>query len=47
MLLQQKTLNEEITYQGVGLHSGLPVTMTFKPAAADTGIVFVRTDLPA
>ncbi len=46
MLLQQKTLNEEITYQGVGLHSGLPVTMTFKPAAADTGIVFVRTDLP-
>lgn len=46
MVLKQKTLVKEIAYEGTGLHSGLPVTMTLRPATADTGIVFVRTDLP-
>ncbi|WP_288191025.1 UDP-3-O-acyl-N-acetylglucosamine deacetylase [uncultured Veillonella sp.] len=46
MILQQKTLCKEIQYKGTGLHSGQPVTMTLKPAEANTGIVFVRTDLP-
>ena len=31
---------------GVGLHSGSPVQVTVRPAPANTGVVFVRTDLP-
>ena len=42
----QKTLKEEIKIQGVGLHSGVVSTLIIKPAAADHGIVFVRSDLP-
>lgn len=45
MILHQKTLKKEIQYKGAGLHSGAPVTMVFKPAPENTGIVFVRTDL--
>lgn len=41
----QHTICKEITYTGVGLHSGRDVIMTLKPAAENTGIVFVRTDL--
>ena len=43
---KQQTIGRAVTYEGVGLHSGLPVKMTLLPAAADTGIVFRRTDLP-
>lgn len=43
----QHTLKSAIDCTGVGLHSGRRVTMTLSPAAADTGIVFLRTDLPA
>ena len=47
MILQkQRTLKTEISYTGVGLHSGREVHATLKPAPKDTGIVFVRTDLP-
>lgn len=41
----QQTIAKEITYKGNGLHSGIPVTMTMKPAPVDTGIVFIRTDI--
>lgn len=41
----QTTIAAPATVEGVGLHSGLPVLMTLVPAEADTGIVFVRTDL--
>lgn len=41
----QRTLGESVTCQGVGLHSGTPVTLTLRPAPADHGIVFIRTDL--
>jgi len=44
-VLNQKTINQDITFNGVGLHSGLAVTMTVKPAAPNTGIVFKRIDL--
>ena len=44
-VLNQKTINRDITFKGVGLHSGLAVTMTLKPAAPDYGIIFKRTDL--
>ena len=43
---KQMTLAGPVSYSGNGLHSGKPVTMTLRPAAPDTGIVFVRTDLP-
>ncbi|MBN2261287.1 MAG: bifunctional UDP-3-O-[3-hydroxymyristoyl] N-acetylglucosamine deacetylase/3-hydroxyacyl-ACP dehydratase [Prolixibacteraceae bacterium] len=45
MALKQKTILNEVTFNGVGLHSGLKVTMTLKPAAENTGIVFKRIDL--
>lgn len=41
----QNTLATSATFQGFGLHSGAPVTMTVRPAAADHGIWFRRTDL--
>lgn len=44
-MLRQRTLKSEISATGVGLHSGLKVYMTLKPAPADHGIVFKRTDL--
>jgi UDP-3-O-[3-hydroxymyristoyl] N-acetylglucosamine deacetylase len=44
-MLQQRTLKSLIRATGVGLHSGVKVTMTLRPAAPDTGIVFRRIDL--
>jgi UDP-3-O-[3-hydroxymyristoyl] N-acetylglucosamine deacetylase len=41
----QRTLRRQISCAGIGLHSGNKVTLTLKPAAADTGIRFRRTDL--
>lgn len=43
---KQRTLKTEVSYTGIGLHSGREVHATLKPAPEDTGIVFVRTDLP-
>ena len=45
-MLKQRTLKSLIRATGVGLHSGLKVAMTLRPAAPDTGIVFRRVDLP-
>ena len=41
----QTTIAKEITLEGVGLHTGKNVVLTFKPAPANTGYVFKRTDL--
>lgn len=41
----QTTLTREAKLSGIGLHSGKKVTMRLRPAAADTGIVFIRTDV--
>lgn len=41
----QRTLSEEVTATGVGLHSGERVRLVLKPAPEDHGIVFCRTDL--
>jgi UDP-3-O-[3-hydroxymyristoyl] N-acetylglucosamine deacetylase len=41
----QRTLRRTVYCAGIGLHSGHKVTLTLKPAPADTGIVFRRTDL--
>ncbi len=42
----QKTLKNEITFKGVGLHSGADVSVRILPAEADTGISFLRSDIP-
>jgi UDP-3-O-[3-hydroxymyristoyl] N-acetylglucosamine deacetylase len=39
---RQTTLRDHATVTGIGVHSGLPVTVTLHPAEPDTGIVFVR-----
>ena len=44
-VLNQKTINRNITFKGVGLHSGANVTMTVKPAKPNSGILFKRIDL--
>ncbi len=41
----QRTLRRQISCAGIGLHSGNKVTLTLKPAPANTGIVFRRVDL--
>ena len=43
---QQKTLLSSVSRNGVGIHSGRAVSIRLKPAPADSGIRFVRTDLP-
>ncbi len=40
------TIKQEVTYTGIGLHSGEISTIRFKPAGKDEGIVFIRIDLP-
>ncbi|HEU4855670.1 MAG TPA: UDP-3-O-acyl-N-acetylglucosamine deacetylase [Rhodanobacteraceae bacterium] len=45
-MIKQRTLKNVIRATGVGLHTGEKVYMTLRPAAANTGIVFRRTDLP-
>lgn len=42
----QRTLAAAAVVEGVGYWSGADVRVEFRPAAADTGIVFVRRDLP-
>ncbi len=43
---KQKTIEREISLKGVGLHTAKKVNVTFKPADIDTGINFIRIDLP-
>ncbi|KUG23858.1 udp-3-o- n-acetylglucosamine deacetylase [hydrocarbon metagenome] len=42
----QRTVKKEISCFSVGLHTGRKINMNIKPAPADTGIVFIRRDLP-
>jgi UDP-3-O-[3-hydroxymyristoyl] N-acetylglucosamine deacetylase/3-hydroxyacyl-[acyl-carrier-protein] dehydratase len=46
MIKLQRTIRKPASYSGIGLHTGNRTTITFRPAAVDHGIVFVRTDLP-
>lgn len=45
-MIRQRTLKNIVRATGVGLHTGEKVYLTLRPAAADTGIVFRRVDLP-
>jgi len=42
---RQTTLRSQATVTGVGVHSGLPVSLTLGPASTDAGFIFVRTGL--
>jgi len=44
-MLKQRTIKQLVKTIGVGLHSGTKVTLTLRPAAPDTGIIFHRVDL--
>jgi UDP-3-O-[3-hydroxymyristoyl] N-acetylglucosamine deacetylase/3-hydroxyacyl-[acyl-carrier-protein] dehydratase len=46
MLVQQRTIKHPVTLSGIGLHTGVSTTMTFRPAPANTGIRFRRVDIP-
>ena len=41
----QQTVRKDYSFEGKGLHTGKVAHMTIKPAPADTGIRFRRTDL--
>ena len=43
---KQRTLAKEVSLSGKGLHTGLAVTITFKPAPVNHGFKFCRIDLP-
>ncbi len=45
-MVKQKTIAQEVTINGVGLHTGQQVVMTIKPAPVNNGFTFVRVDLP-
>lgn len=45
-MLLQRTIRKRVRVDGIGLHSGKPASINFCPAPEDTGIHFVRRDLP-
>ncbi|AKO45247.1 UDP-3-O-acyl-N-acetylglucosamine deacetylase [[Haemophilus] ducreyi] len=44
-MIKQRTLKQATTVTGIGLHSGQKVKLTLRPAPANTGIIYARTDL--
>lgn len=44
-MIKQRTIKSSVTTTGIGLHKGEKVTLTLRPAAENTGIVFLRSDL--
>lgn len=44
---RQRTIRDETSCTGIGLHSGHPVSLTIKPAPTDSGITFTRMDAPS
>lgn len=43
----QTTLKSNVSFEGIGLHTGRPATLVLRPAPANTGIVFRRVDVDA
>ena len=43
---KQKTIERIVSVSGIGLHTANKVNITFKPADIDTGINFIRIDIP-
>ena len=45
-MIPQRTIKQPVHAIGIGVHSGQKVRMTLRPAGENTGVLFVRTDLP-
>lgn len=45
--VNQKSLRQPVSYVGIGLHTGRKVSMVVHPAEPNTGVYFLRKDLPA
>jgi UDP-3-O-[3-hydroxymyristoyl] N-acetylglucosamine deacetylase len=45
MLRLQRTIKNEIQFEGIGLHSGRSARIQLAPASVDSGVVFIRTDM--
>lgn len=45
-MIRQRTLKNVIRATGIGLHTGEKIHLTLRPAPVDTGVVFLRSDLP-
>jgi UDP-3-O-[3-hydroxymyristoyl] N-acetylglucosamine deacetylase len=45
--INQRTINNSVSCNSIGLHTGCNVILNLKPAEPDTGIIFKRVDLPA
>jgi len=43
-MILQRTINKPATISGIGLHSGARIKLRMRPATANTGIIFHRTD---
>ncbi|MBU1634744.1 bifunctional UDP-3-O-[3-hydroxymyristoyl] N-acetylglucosamine deacetylase/3-hydroxyacyl-ACP dehydratase, partial [bacterium] len=41
----QRTIKDDVSVSGIGLHTGVKSTITFKPAPENSGIRFVRSDV--
>ena len=44
-MVKQRTIKKSVSCSGIGLHTGVDSTITFKPSPENTGIRFVRTDV--
>jgi UDP-3-O-[3-hydroxymyristoyl] N-acetylglucosamine deacetylase/3-hydroxyacyl-[acyl-carrier-protein] dehydratase len=44
---KQRTIRREQELRGIGLHEGVEAVLKVRPAAADAGVAFIRTDLPS
>lgn len=44
-MIKQRTIKQSVKATGIGLHKGGKVTLTLRPAAENTGIIFRRVDL--
>ncbi|TAN42137.1 MAG: UDP-3-O-acyl-N-acetylglucosamine deacetylase [Nitrospirae bacterium] len=42
----QRTIKNAISFEGIGLHTGIHSRVTLNPASRDSGITFIRTDKP-
>ena len=44
-MINQRTVKNTIKATGIGLHTGKKITLTLIPAPAETGVIFIRTDI--
>lgn len=43
--MNQRTIERSVTIEGIGLHTGEPVSLTINPAPVNTGLIFIRKDI--